>query len=98
MKKYKDENINKILTQLGSLGKHIDKAAGDYIRKQPKNVQEDALNEAVLAHLEGRDIVKHLVLWRRKQRNYEKKILSFTRARPLKRDKEELIRISKAYK
>jgi hypothetical protein len=68
------------------------------IRKQPKNVQEDCLNEAVLAYLEHKDIVKHLILWRRGERNYEKKIMGFTRARPLKKDKAELIRISKAYK
>lgn len=76
---------------------HIEEVAGDLIRKLPKDVQEEALQEAVLAYLEGKDILEHLKLWRRAERRYLKKILCFTRARPLKRDKEEMKKISKEY-
>lgn len=94
MFKQNDRKLNKIL-------KHIESAVGNKIRKFAKNVQEDALHEAIVAYLEGKrgkEILQHLVLWRRGERRYEKKILAFTRARPLKQDKEELIRISKDYR
>ncbi len=77
---------------------HIEEIAGDRIRKFPEDVQEEALQEAVLAYLEGKDILEHLKLWRRNERRYQKKILAFTRARPLKRDKEEMKQISKDYR
>ena len=85
-----DKNTKKILDD-------VEKIAGDRIRKFPKDVQEEALQEAVVAYLEGKDILEHLKLWRRAERRYLKKILTFTRARPLKRDKEELKNISKEY-
>lgn len=94
MFKTKDKKLNKILT-------HIERAAGCKIRKFAKNVQEDALHEAIVAYLEGKrnkDIVEHLVLWHRVERRYEKHILAFTRARPLKQDKAQLIQISKDYR
>ena len=86
-----DKKLKKILG-------HVEKVAGDKIRKFPKDVQEEALQEAVVAYLEGKDILEHLVMWRRGERRYQKKILAFTRARPLKQDKEELKRISKDYR
>jgi len=91
MFKSQDKNLKNILD-------HIEEVAGWKIRKFPKHVQEDALHEAVVAYLEGKDIVEHLVLWRRAERRYQKKVLAFTRARPLKRDKEQIIDISKDYK
>ena len=77
---------------------HIENAVGNMIRKMAKNVQEEALHEAVVAYLQGENIREHLVLWQRNERRYQKKILAFTRARPLKRDKDEIIRISKDYR
>jgi len=77
---------------------HIEKLAGNRIRKFPADVQDEALQEAVIAYLEGKDILEHLKLWRRAERRYQKKILTFTRARPLKQDKEELKKISKDYR
>lgn len=91
MFKTKDKKLNKMLDQ-------IEKVAGKKIRSFAKNVQEDALHEAIVAYLEKKDIVQHLVLWQREERRYEKKILAFTRARPLRRDAEELKRISKDYR
>lgn len=91
MFKENDEKLNKILSA-------VEDAAGWKIRKFAKHVQEDAWQEAIIAYLEGKDIVEHLVQWHRKERRYEKKILAFTRARPLKRDKEEIIKISKDYR
>ena len=76
---------------------HIEKVAGERIRKLPKDVQAEALQEAVLAYLEGKDILEHLKLWRRAERRYQKKILCFTRARPLRAEKEEIKKISKEY-
>lgn len=77
---------------------HIEKVAGCKIRSFAKNVQEDALHEAIVAYLQKEDIVQHLVLWHRAERRYEKKILTFTRARPLKADRAQLIQISKDYR
>ena len=77
--------------------KHIEKVAGKRIRKFPKNVQEDALQEAVIAYLEGKDILEHLKLWNRDERNYQKKILTFTRARPLKSELKQIRKISEEY-
>lgn len=91
MFKNNDKQLNKMLA-------HIEKVAGKKIRSFAKNVQEDALQEAVVAYLEKEDIVQHLILWHRGERRYEKKILAFTRARPLKADKAELIKISKDYR
>lgn len=76
----------------------VEKAAGKRIRRFPKNVQEDAWMVGYLAYLEGKDINEALTLWNRKERRYQKKILAFTRARPLKCDKQELKDISKKYR
>ncbi len=86
-----DKNAKKILS-------HIEKVAGERILKYPKDIQEEALQEAVLACLLGEDVLEHLKLWRRAERAYLKKILTFTRARPTKRDKEEIKRIEKKYR
>lgn len=98
----KDNNLKKIfesddpavITMLAT----IDKEAGWKLEKFPQDIQLDAFLEAVVAYLEGQDILRHLVLWRRGERRYQKKILAFTRARPLKNDKEEMKDISKKYR
>ena len=77
--------------------RHIEKVAGKRIRKFPKHVQEDALHEAVIAYLLKKDILDHLTKWNKGERQYQKKILTFTRARPLKRDRAKLIEIQKGY-
>jgi len=91
MFKSQDKKLQKILT-------HIEDVAGWKIRKFPKDVQEEALHEAIVAYLENNDIVEHLTLWRRAERRYQKKVLAFTRARPLKRDKEQIKKISGDYR
>lgn len=77
---------------------HVEKVAGKKIRSYPKNIRDEAISEAIIAVLEDRDILEHLKLWRRAERRYQNKILSFTRARPTKRDKEQIKKISKDYK
>jgi hypothetical protein len=90
--------FNKNKKNLKKLLAHIENVAGKRIRKFPKHVQEDALHEAIIAYLEKKDIVEHLNKWYREERAYEKKILAFTRARPLARDRAEFLKVFKEYR
>ena len=84
-------NLKKVLAP-------IEKMAGERIRKFAKDVQADAWSVAYLAYLEGKDVHLALTMWNRKERAYKKKILAFTRARPLAREKEQLKQIQKDYR
>lgn len=90
MFKENEKNLENILQE-------IEKVAGWRIRKFAKHLQEDALHEAVIAYLEGVDILEHLNNWNRKERKYQRKILAFTRARPTKRDLKQIKKISEEY-
>jgi hypothetical protein len=90
----KDKNLEKALAKALA---PIEKVAGDVIRGYGKNVQEDAWMVAYIAYCEGADILKTLASWHYKERLYQRKIISFTRGRPSKRDKTEFLRIKKEY-
>jgi hypothetical protein len=75
----------------------VNKIAGNRIRKFAKDVQEDAWMIAYVAYIEDKNIHRVLTLWRRTERKYQKRILAFTRARPLLEEKGEIKRIKKEY-
>ncbi len=75
----------------------VEKAVGKRIRKFQPDVQEDAWMVAYIAYLEGKDMMEALILWNRKRRQDNKKVLFFTSARPLRQDKKALKEIQKGY-
>jgi hypothetical protein len=86
----KDEELKKALAP-------IEEVAGKTIRSYSKSVQEDAWMVAYIAYLEGDDVLEALAQWRSTERKYQKKILAFTRARPLAKEKKEFLDIFKDY-
>lgn len=60
----------------------------------PRDLREDAAQEAWIAQAEGRDILQHLSSWWRQERKDAANVHVFSR--PLPRDRAEMLEIRRA--
>jgi len=73
----------------------IEKAAGDIIRKLPKDVREDAYLEGYIAYKEKKDIAMHIKKWWKRERRYHIKEQTITGCKPQACDLTEIKELRK---
>ena len=92
MFKQNKNNLEKVLTPI------LGKVVRERIRRFKRYVQEDAWIVAYIAYRENNNVLETLTKWNRAERVRQKKELSIYSSRPRRRDKAEIMQISKDYK